>query len=319
MNDMLHKQRLTPGMHIAAFLICFGLSLVLSTGVQFLILQAFHIDPLMVGSIKNVTVLRLLQVTGSVILMALPAMAYAWLISAKPRKPFSTLGFNRMASGKQVFLLVLMVIPAMLMSGSLAEITRRIPLTPELGSYFKMMEDKYSEQVMVLARMDNVLDLIVSILLLALIPAIVEEMLFRGGLQNMLKNINAKPVVAIVVTALLFSLIHFSFYGFLSRLFLGLLLGFVFEWSRNLWLCIFFHFLNNAFILIQVYVTAGPGGINEEALNTTTPVFYALLTLPLLYMFGVVFFRESRVVHSRFILDAELKRMQDEHQQENEN
>lgn len=318
MNDMLQKRRLTPGMHIAAFLICFGLSLVLSTLVQYLILTAYRINPLQAGAIKEVGVLRLLQLAGSVVLMALPAVAYAWLVTGRSASPFAFLGFNRMASGKQVFLLVLMVIPAMLMSGSLAEIMKRIPLSGEMTNYFKLMEEKYSDQVMILARMDHFSDLLISLVLLALIPAIVEEMLFRGGLQQMLKKINAKPVAAIVVTALLFSLIHFSFYGFLSRLFLGLLLGFVFEWSRNLWLCIFFHFLNNAFILIQVYATSGPGGIAEDALNATTPIFYALLTLPLLYMFGVVFFRESRLVQSRFIIDSELKRMQDDHRQEKE-
>jgi hypothetical protein len=92
---------------------------------------------------------------------------------------------------------------------------------------------------------------------IAIIPAICEELLFRGVLMPLLGKMTRNIHIAIWITAALFSLIHMQFYGFLPRLLMGAVLGYLVIWSGSLWTAILAHFVNNAtaFILFQLYGT----------------------------------------------------------------
>jgi membrane protease YdiL (CAAX protease family) len=79
---------------------------------------------------------------------------------------------------------------------------------------------------------------------IALIPAIGEELLFRGVIQgSIFKNTNIH--VAVLLTSIIFSAFHLQFYGFLPRMVLGILLGYSLAWSGSLWLPVLIHFINN--------------------------------------------------------------------------
>lgn len=93
-----------------------------------------------------------------------------------------------------------------------------------------------------------------NLLVIAVIAAVGEELLFRGCLQTILHRWLGNPHLAIWVVAFVFSAIHLQFYGFLPRVVLGVLFGYLFLWSKNLWVPIFAHFVNNATILIATYV-----------------------------------------------------------------
>ena len=95
-------------------------------------------------------------------------------------------------------------------------------------------------------QMDTIWDLFYTILVIAVVPAIGEELLFRGYLQQKLGNWLNNPHTAILITAFLFSAIHFHFQGMIPRFALGVLLGYLFYWSNSLWLPILAHFVNNA-------------------------------------------------------------------------
>jgi membrane protease YdiL (CAAX protease family) len=121
---------------------------------------------------------------------------------------------------------------------------------------------------------------------MAVLPAVGEEMLFRGGLQNFLTRATRSPWLSIIIVSGLFSLIHFSFFGFLPRLFLGLVLGAIFFYTQNLWLAVFAHFLNNAFAVTAMYVYVRQGKRMEQAMNDDVVSYWALLFLPvLIYLF----------------------------------
>ncbi len=96
-------------------------------------------------------------------------------------------------------------------------------------------------------------DLLVNLILIALIPAIGEELLFRGVLQQLFAKWTGKIHLAIFISAFLFSAIHMQFFGFLPRFVLGIILGYMFYWSKNLWLPILAHFTNNALAIIFIY------------------------------------------------------------------
>jgi hypothetical protein len=89
---------------------------------------------------------------------------------------------------------------------------------------------------------------------MAVIPAICEELFFRVGLQQLLGKWFKNDHVAVVVTAFVFSLVHLDMSGFLVRFVMGLVLGYVFLYSRSLVPNVMLHFLNNAVATISTYV-----------------------------------------------------------------
>lgn len=123
-----------------------------------------------------------------------------------------------------------------------------------LEFWMRRMEDQLREMTQVLTDFSSPARLLVGFLVIAILPGIGEELVFRGLLQNKLRTLTRNSHVAIWVAAIIFSAIHFQFYGFLPRLLLGALFGYLYFWSGNLWVPILAHFVNNAFTLLMVYL-----------------------------------------------------------------
>jgi hypothetical protein len=151
------------------------------------------------------------------------------------------------------------------------------------------------KQVLVLSHMSGIPDLLFSLLVMALAPAIFEEVFFRGGLQQMMTKVTGKAILSIIVTSLIFSAIHFSFYGFLSRFALGIVLGFLFFESKNIWVPILAHFLNNAIAVIQIYILRMQGKSIEDSMDDKFPLWVLFIALPaVFYLFN--FFKKSAAI-----------------------
>jgi membrane protease YdiL (CAAX protease family) len=126
-------------------------------------------------------------------------------------------------------------------------------------------------------------------IVVAVIPGIGEELIFRGILQNkfhlFFKNIH----VAIIITAILFSGFHMQFFGFVPRLFLGILFGYIYYWSGNIWYPILGHFINNGFTLILIYLyQAGHIEIDievQEAYPLNIILIFSVITIYMLFSF----------------------------------
>lgn len=119
--------------------------------------------------------------------------------------------------------------------------------------------------------------LIINIFILALIPALGEEFFFRGLLQRQLKLIIGMPHLTVFITAFIFSSLHLQFYGFLPRFILGLVYGYLYLWSRSVWLPAIAHFINNAVPVVLTYFY-GWERVSNGSMETVTewPVFPVL-------------------------------------------
>jgi len=122
-----------------------------------------------------------------------------------------------------------------------------IPL-PEV---FLQMEESTQNLILQLLTMENAGELALNFVLIGLVPGIGEELVFRGILQGELERYTKKPWLSIIVAAIIFSAIHFQFAGFIPRMLLGMLLGFLYWRTRNLWVPIIAHVAYNSF---QVFV-----------------------------------------------------------------
>lgn len=154
------------------------------------------------------------------------------------------------------------------------------------------MESDYAKMMVNMINLDNPAELAVSIFVLAFIPALCEEALFRGGFQNYMHRATGKLWRSVIVVSLIFSAIHFSAYGFLSRFVLGIVLGLLFAYSGKLWLPILAHFINNAAAVIVMYVQKSNGKSIAEILNDKDGSYFGFIALPVI-IFLFMKFRQA--------------------------
>jgi len=200
---------------------------------------------------ENANMLRWVQFLTTLFLFFLPPVFYAWLCH---KKPFTHLGYKNKVTGAQFIIAVVIMIAALPLVSALADLTKMLPFSKLTFQKFQIAEDAYNKQVSIIGRMDNFTDYALSLLMLAILPAMFEETIFRGGLQNLLSRWWKAPILSIVVTAIIFSVVHGSYFGFLSRAVLGFLLGWMYYRTGNIWLNIIAHAANNAFAVSAIYL-----------------------------------------------------------------
>ena len=135
----------------------------------------------------------------------------------------------------------------------LAQLAFWINMNIPMPNFLVEMEEGTSEMVRNLLLAEQPHELWFNLLTIAVIPAIGEELIFRGILQKKLDQQLKNPHLAIWLAALIFSAIHMQFQGFLSRMLLGGILGYMYHWTGNLWVPIFAHLVNNAVQIIGQY------------------------------------------------------------------
>ncbi|MCY7351621.1 MAG: CPBP family intramembrane metalloprotease [Cytophagaceae bacterium] len=153
-----------------------------------------------------------------------------------------------------VFLLVVLAMP---FNGWIYEMNQRLDLPSGLQGLEDWMKSKESgleELTKFLTGFSSIGQLLVGLLVVAVIPAVGEELLFRGVLQNLFRRAFGNVHVAVWLSAAIFSGIHFQFYGFLPRMLLGAMFGYLYVWTRHLGVAMFAHFINNGATLVMVYL-----------------------------------------------------------------
>jgi len=156
-------------------------------------------------------------------------------------------------------------------------------------SWFREREDEAQQITQALTNFTSPGYFILAFLVIAIIPAIGEELLFRGLIQNKLweaSNIH----VAIWVTGILFGVIHLQFYGVVPRILLGVLFGYLYYWSGTLWVPIIAHFFNNGITLIALYMY-NTGAINFDLENQEMPLFI-LIPFILIFIAALLYFKK---------------------------
>ena len=114
-------------------------------------------------------------------------------------------------------------------------------------------EAELGELTEFLTHFSNYGQFLLAIPVIAAVPALGEELFFRGIMQNRLRLIFGNTHAAVWVTALIFGIIHLQFYGLFPRMLLAVLFGYVYVYSGNLLLPVFGHFVNNGLTLVLLY------------------------------------------------------------------
>ncbi|MEJ7737896.1 MAG: type II CAAX endopeptidase family protein [Chitinophagaceae bacterium] len=191
-----------------------------------------------------------------------PSLVFAYL---SDRSPLQYIGFKKPVPLFFLLIAVVVIIGAFPMVAWLGEINQNMHLPKSMQkteNLLREVEAKGNQFQHGLLIMKSRTDLIIMLVVLAVLPAVAEEIFFRGVLQRLFIQLTRRPWTGIITTAILFSAIHFQFLGFIPRLVLGIVLGALYWFSGSIWPGILAHFINNGLQIILVYHT--PQLMNKE-------------------------------------------------------
>jgi len=237
--------------------------------------------------LKYIGALKIVVVAQQIGLFLVPAIILAVFEGKKPQRfyGFSVPKINLLAI---VFLIMLCSIPVM---GWINEKNMAMHL-PDflkgLEKWMRKMEDEGEVTTKAILNGTSFGALVINLLVIAVTPAICEELIFRGGLQRTLARWFKNPHVAIWTSAIIFSTIHFQFFGFFPRMFLGAAFGYIYFWTGSLWYTVFAHFINNGYAVTIAWYLQRNNMPIDKLDDTKIPLYgviiSAILTLALFWI-----------------------------------
>lgn len=253
-----------PHMKLILLIIVMGISTMIFTFIGVLIampLFSLSYEELQVILEKgfqgsDLNLLRFFQAVQTLGLFVIPALlANNFLLSEKQGFLATKQKSNYLVLGL-IFLLSL--VAALPLIQSLISLNGAITFPEAMKEIEARLIEMESERSILSERMVSELSvgaLLLNILIIAILPAIGEEFLFRGVLQRILQQWTGKAHLSVIFAAVIFSAIHMQFYGFIPRILLGIYFGYIFLWTGNIWLTVLAHFLNNAMAIMLIYLS----------------------------------------------------------------
>jgi len=241
------------------------LALVLAGAIVFGVLSMFiglavtngsaaigNLEGLLTGETSNANFIKIVQAGSSIGMFVFPAL----LMEIIEKRRHRYLDFKAAVNPQLWFIIIgIMFFSAPIFEQAI-KLNERLVLPEALSGVENWMKAKEAE----LERLTHIFladttywGLIVNLLVVAVIAAIGEEFLFRGCVQGILLRWFRNPHAAVWITAIVFSAIHLQFYGFLPRMLLGALFGYLLVWGKNIWLPVLAHFINNATAVISAF------------------------------------------------------------------
>ena len=232
---------------------------------------------------ENLPFIKFMQAINHIGMFIIPPIIAAYVFSNNPKNYLNVDKNSPLFLFLITFLIVLFFVP---LSGYFTAVNAQMSL-PEsfsgLETKLRLMEDAAGTATMAFLDVSTTGGLLANLFIIAVLPAIGEEFFFRGILQKLFKDWTKNIHISILITAILFSAVHMQFFTFLPRFLLSLLFGYLLFWSKNIWLPVFAHFVNNA-TAVLVYYFVG----NVEKVEQTEEVLAQPMALfPALIMFGI--------------------------------
>ena len=241
---------------IVLALFMLGGLLVFSSLGTLMVMLLYH-TPNMLEASDPVTAIRIAQTLSTIGAFLVPALLFAYCYN---RQWFDYNAANRRPNQTMVNMVLILSVTLLPVVGVLSAFNQSImPQEGAVAEFMRNMEEAANHILELVTSQRSSWDLITNILVFAVLAGICEEFFFQGSLQPLLMNWTKNPHVGILLTALIFSALHFQFYGFIPRFLLGVYLGYLFYWSRSLWLPILAHVLHNGLSIMVDYTLQGRG------------------------------------------------------------
>jgi len=237
---------------------------------------------------ENLSFLKFLQLVQSIGLFVIPSFLLALFFGDSIS---GYLKLNKQPYQTSIILAVIIVLISSPFINFVGEINSKMTLPSAFSSIERWMresEDIAENLTKLFLKTDSILGLMFNILLIGIVPAIGEELLFRGVIQRIFAEWTKNIHLGIWISAILFSALHLQFYGFIPRVILGAIFGYLFVWSGNLWLPVLAHFINNTAAVIAYYLY-GEGILAVDPDKIGTNSNYNIVTIISVLLMGWLF------------------------------
>ncbi|MDR0815371.1 MAG: CPBP family intramembrane metalloprotease [Bacteroidales bacterium] len=254
---------------------------------------------------EHLPIMRYLQVLQGITLFIIPALLLGFLFSGSTVRYFSFCKTGPKIWFLYVFFVMVTIVPLINLMASLNEMIVFPEWLADWEAKFRAMEDAAAKTMEMFMGMNNINDLLFNIFMIALIPALGEELIFRGVIQKIFVRWTGSVHAGVIIAAFLFSAMHMQFYGFFPRWLLGIMFGYLLIWGKSIWLPIFAHFVNNTMAVVVEYLSRKnivDDGISDYGSTVDaipiTIIFTAVCGLLLLKIF-----REKRAMTGELTYD----------------
>ena len=262
---------------VGAIILLYGIDILLS------------LSQLNLSNPNVINALWIIQVLGTTLPILAASVVFAYAIVKKPQEYLKP-NFNFSP------VILVLIFAIMMVSSPLIELLSNINqkmVLPHfldwLQKWMRNAEDQAQKLTTVLLQMNTVWSMITKVLVIGLLTAIVEELMFRGCIQTIFIRWTKNIHLAVWITAALFSAFHMEFFGFLPRLLLGALFGYFVAWSGSIWTSVWAHFINNGTAVIVTYlyqhkkIALNPD--DQHIFNYGSYLFSLIIVLFLLYLY----------------------------------
>ena len=264
--------------------LCLISVIVFSLVGTFLAATIYGFNPLEINNLGDPTLIegmKLMQLFSAIGLFVAPPLVYGVITSKKALKALGLKSFPNPINYGLVLLFMVALTPFLSWIIELNATMVLPDFMSEIEQWMRDSEHNAERMTKAFLTFNGIGSLIYVLIIVAVVPAIGEELLFRGVLQKVFINWTKNAHIGIWVTAILFSALHLQFFGFFPRFLLGVLFGYMFYWSNSLWLPILGHFINNGTVVIACY-------LYPETINETESVFGEGFAASLIYMASLV-------------------------------
>lgn len=251
---------------------------------------------------KMLEAMKVLQFFNAFGLFIAPSIVFAFLVS---KNRWGYLALNKSAKLLSYVFITGFVITVLPLINWMAEVNGALQLPEFLSGLEEWMRNSEKQaEIMTDAflQMNGLTDLLVNMVIIALVAAVGEEIMFRGIVQKLLVKITGNAHWGIWIAAILFSALHGQFYGFVPRMILGAVFGYFFYWSGSLWLPILAHFLNNGFAVLIAYFI-GRGMVSEDIENVGAGENAWLFVVVSILLSGGILFLVKKIQQQPLVSD----------------
>ena len=251
--------------------------------------------------LSDINTLKWIQLLQTITLFLLPSLILAYLCA---KAPFSWLQLDNKVDWKVLLWAIGIMLVALPAINLMSHWNQQMVLPTWLSGLEEWMKNKEAEAEWLTKQFmsaTTISGLLVNLLLMAVLPALSEEITFRGVLQRLLNfqlsTFNSH--LAIWLTAIIFSAIHMQFYGFVPRMLMGALFGYMLVWTGSLWVPMLMHFVNNGMaVLLYFMANRAHWDMDKvDAIGTGNTLWLGIVSL-VLTVVGIYMFRRSTTIRS---------------------
>lgn len=239
---------------------------------------------------ENTGLLKYLQIMNQVGLFIVPSLVFAWMYN---RRTLGYLNLHRKPGMGILALSVLLIASMLPFLNFLVEWNEGIDL-PDfrdgLEKWMRQSEEQAKKLTEIFLGTGSLSGFLVNFLMIAVLAALGEELFFRGILINLFLDLKSNRHLAVWISAILFSALHLQFYGFFPRMILGVIFGYLYVWTFNLWVPVILHLLFNGITVVVAYLyNIGSISTDPESFGSATNPFVIIFSLAIsLFLFGVI-------------------------------